>query len=222
MIVPAPLPFRSPQQLRDQQHPVPEASWGVDPWGTASRQILKAQPDFLCETVAGYCEGDVAAIWNAYARDIGGKPEAVILCDGTKVPAMNAAMATGIMAHSIELDDGHRWGTSHPAVAVIPAVLAVGEREGSSFRSILKAVAVGYDAMLRAARAINPSHLKRGFHSTGTCGSIGAAAGCASLLGLDPDRPTVALLPGSRPSGGYEVVCLPYDPELGPLDPLGP
>ncbi|WP_456361352.1 hypothetical protein [Vescimonas sp.] len=29
------------------------------------------------------------------------------------------------------------------------------------------------------------------------------------------------LLPGSRPSGGYEVVCLPYDPELGPLDPLG-
>ena len=30
------------------------------------------------------------------------------------------------------------------------------------------------------------------------------------------------LLPGSRPSGGYEVVCLPYDPELGPLDPLGP
>ena len=30
------------------------------------------------------------------------------------------------------------------------------------------------------------------------------------------------LLPGSRPSGGCEVVCLPYDPELGPLDPLGP
>ena len=73
----------------------------LGPGDIPERVLAKARrtlADFLCETVAGYCEGDVAAIWNAYARDIGGKPEAVILCDGTKVPAMNAAMATGIMA----------------------------------------------------------------------------------------------------------------------------
>ena len=193
----------------------------LGPDGVPERVLAKARrtlADFLCETVAGYCEGEVAAIWNAYARGIGGKPEAVILCDGTKVPAMNAAMATGIMAHSIELDDGHRWGTSHPAVAVIPAVLAVGEREGSSFRSILKAVAVGYDAMLRAARAINPSHLKRGFHSTGTCGSIGAAAGCAALLGLDPEPFAYAMSMGGLQSAGLQEM-LHDNPGIKTLQP---
>ena len=87
-----------------------------------SRRVLA---DFLSETAAGYKTGELARIYNAYALKMGGKEEATILCEGKKVPAVNAAMALGIMAHSIELDDGHRWGTSHPAVAVIPAVLVM-------------------------------------------------------------------------------------------------
>jgi 2-methylcitrate dehydratase PrpD len=158
-----------------------------------ARRVLA---DFLCETAAGFKEGELAAIYNAYVKETGGRAEATILCDGVKVPAPNAALAMGIMAHSIELDDGHRWGTSHPAVAVIPAVLAMGEKEGASYRELLKGIALGYDAMLRAARAINPSHLKRGFHSTGTCGSIGAAAGCASILKLPPEQFAFAMSMG--------------------------
>jgi len=122
------------------------------------------------------------------------------------------------MAHSIELDDGHRWGTSHPAVAVIPAVLALGEKEGASYREILKGIVVGYDAMLRAARAINPSHLKRGFHSTGTCGSIGAAAGCASILSLPPDRFAYAMSMGGLQSAGLQEMLHDH-PGIKPLQP---
>jgi 2-methylcitrate dehydratase PrpD len=174
--------------------------------------------DFLCETAAGYKEGELASIYNAYARETGGREEATILCDGAKVPATNAALAMGIMAHSIELDDGHRWGTSHPAVAVIPAVLALGEKEGASYREILKGIVVGYDAMLRAARAINPSHLKRGFHSTGTCGSIGAAAGCASILSLPPDRFAYAMSMGGLQSAGLQEMLHDH-PGIKPLQP---
>jgi 2-methylcitrate dehydratase PrpD len=166
-----------------------------------TRRVLA---DFLSELAVGYREGGFGKIWNEYVVGLGGKEESTILCVDRKVPAMNAAAAMGIMGHAIELDDGHRWGTSHPAVAVIPAVLAVAEREGRSLIDILSAIVIGYDVMLRSARAINPSHLKRGFHSTGTCGSLGAAAGCAHLLGLDAERMAYAVSMGGLQSAGLQ------------------
>jgi len=136
--------------------------------------------DFLSELAAGFYVGELAEAVNPYLVELGGKPESTLLCVGRKMPAQNAALGMGVMAHAIELDDGHRWGTSHPAVAIMPAVLAMAEREKSSYGEILLAIVIGYDMMLRTARAINPAHLKKGFHSTGTCGSLGAAAACAS------------------------------------------
>ncbi len=180
-----------------------------------ARRVLM---DFLCETAAGYREGELASLAIDYVKETGGRGEATILCDGAMVPAPWAALAMGIMAHSIELDDGHRWGTSHPAVAVIPAVLAMGEKSGSSFPEILKGIVIGYDAMLRAARAINPSHLKRGFHSTGTCGAIGAAAGCASIMGLSADKFAYAMSMGGLQSAGLQEM-LHDNPGIKPLQP---
>ncbi|GAB1399125.1 MmgE/PrpD family protein [Aminivibrio sp.] len=180
-----------------------------------SRRVLA---DFLSETAAGYKTGELARIYNAYALKMGGKEEATILCEGKKVPAVNAAMALGIMAHSIELDDGHRWGTSHPAVAVIPAVLVMAERTGASFGEILKGIAIGYDVMLRAARAINPAHLKWGFHSTGTCGSLGAAAGCASILSLPAEEFAYAVSMGGLQSAGLQEMLHDH-PGIKPLQP---
>ena len=174
--------------------------------------------DFLCETAAGYKEGEVASISIDYVRETGGKEEATVLCDGAMVPAPWAALAMGIMAHSIELDDGHRWGTSHPAVAVIPAVLAMAEKKKSSFTEILKGIVIGYDAMLRAARAINPSHLRRGFHSTGTCGAIGAAAGCASIMGLTAEKFAYAMSMGGLQSAGLQEMLHDH-PGIKPLQP---
>lgn len=172
--------------------------------GEVTEKARRVLADFLSELAVGYREGGFGKIWNEYVLELGGKEESTILCVGRKVPAMNAAASMGIMGHAIELDDGHRWGTSHPAVAVIPAVLAVAEREGSSFKDILAAIVIGYDVMLRSARAINPSHLKRGFHSTGTCGSLGAAAGCARLLGLDPEQMAYAVSMGGLQSAGLQ------------------
>lgn len=186
--------------------------------GAVMEKARRTLMDFLCETAAGYKEGEFAAIYTAYARETGGREEATILCDGAKVPAPNAALAMGIMAHSIELDDGHRWGTSHPAVAVIPAVLALGEKTNASFREILKGIIIGYDIMLRAARSINPSHLRRGFHSTGTCGSIGAAAGCASILSLPPEQFAYAVSMGGLQSAGLQEMLHDH-PGIKPLQP---
>ncbi|HCU34524.1 MAG TPA: MmgE/PrpD family protein [Armatimonadetes bacterium] len=164
-----------------------------------SRRVLA---DFLVALAVGYQEGSVAYAANEYFADLGGKPEATALGLDRKLPAVNAALLMGTMAHSIELDDGHRWGTSHPAVSVVPVALAIAERDGKSFPELLTAIAVGYDGMLRPARSVNPQHLDRGFHSTGTCGSLGAAAAAANLLGLGPTEIAYAISLGGLQSAG--------------------
>ncbi|MBC7331157.1 MAG: MmgE/PrpD family protein [Synergistetes bacterium] len=160
--------------------------------------------DFLGEVALGFKKGEAPPSIIRYLLKLGGKEEATILCVHKKVPAIHAAMALGALGHSTELDDGHRWGTSHPAVAIIPAVLALGEREGKSLREMLGAIVVGYDVMLRVARAINPSHLKRGFHSTGTCGSLGSAAACAFLKGFDDTKMAFSIAIGGLQSAGIQ------------------
>lgn len=174
--------------------------------------------DLLAALAVGYQEGAVAKIANDYFAGVGGAPEATVLGLDRKLPAINSAFLMGVMAHSIELDDGHRWGTSHPGVSVVPAVLAMAERNENSFGELLTGIVVGYDAMLRVARAINPQHLRRGFHSTGTCGSIGAAAGCAALLKLDKTQVAYAMSLGGLQSAGL-CEMLHDQPGIKPIQP---
>jgi 2-methylcitrate dehydratase PrpD len=76
----------------------------------------------------------------------------------------------------------------HPGCIVISAALAIGEARGLSGERILTAIAAGYENMIRIGLAIQPSHFKRGFQSTATCGGFGAATAAASLLFRGKDR----------------------------------
>jgi 2-methylcitrate dehydratase PrpD len=114
-----------------------------------------------------------------------GRPE-------TLAPAA-AALVNGTASHALELDDF--GGCGHSGAVVIPAVCAVAQHRGASGRDVLLAVVAGYDL---ASRVLHGSggyrpHNERGWHSTGTCGSFGAAAGVAKLLALPQDRYTHAL-----------------------------
>jgi 2-methylcitrate dehydratase PrpD len=117
------------------------------------------------------------------ARGLGASAEATLFAAG-RGSAAAAALANGVASHMLELDDVHKGSTLHPAAPVIPAALAVAEREHRDGRAFLLAVVLGYDAALRIGEAVNPSHY-RFWHPTGTAGTFGAAAAAASLLGLD-------------------------------------
>ncbi|MCF7935198.1 MAG: MmgE/PrpD family protein [Synergistales bacterium] len=182
------------------------------------RKARRVLVDFLSELAVGYREGPLARVLNPWLIEQGGRPEATLLGEDVLLPAGNAALGMGVMGHAIELDDGHRWGTSHPAVAVCPAALAAGERDSAAFPEILGAIVTGYEVMLRAARAINPSHLRRGFHSTGTCGSLGAAAAAASIAGLDAERTAFAISFGGLQSAGLQEMLHDH-PSSKPLQP---
>jgi 2-methylcitrate dehydratase PrpD len=128
------------------------------------------------------------------AKSLGGNPEATLLPDGSRSSAYMAALVNAAASHVVEMDDLHKGSILHPAAPVIPAALAMAEREGASGREFLAAVVAGYEVAIRVGEAMGPSHY-RFWHSTGTCGTFGAAAAAAKVLGLS--RPEIAMALGS-------------------------
>lgn len=117
--------------------------------------------------------------------------------------AETAAFVNGAGAHTIELDDSHGPSRTHAASVLVPAALAVGELADASVDDLLLALIAGYDVQARISKAMGvQSIFARGFHPSAVCGSIGAAAVGASLLGLSAETTTIALgLAASQSSG---------------------
>lgn len=98
------------------------------------------------------------------------------------------AFTNAFAAHVLELDDGHRHGMIHLGASIITAVLVVAEKEKLSSESILCGIVMGDEAAVRCARAIQPGHKMRGYHVSGTCGTIGSAMGIAFACGYNKEQ----------------------------------
>ena len=123
-----------------------------------------------------------------FVRAQGGVQEAAVVGSNVVTTAINAAMANGMLAHSDETDDSHAPSLTHPGCAVVPAALAVAERQNASGEALLRAVALGYDVGSRIARLMGGIDA-RGMHghATHTIGPMfGSTAAAAALVGLDP------------------------------------
>jgi 2-methylcitrate dehydratase PrpD len=140
-------------------------------------------------------------------KEMGGNEEATLVPTGERTASLWAALVNGAASHVTETDDIHRTGLVHPGVAVIPAALAMAEREGSSGRDLLTAMALGYEMAIRVGQALGPSHYEK-WHTTGTAGTFGAAAAAAKLLSLDPEQTTWALgSAGTQAAGVWEFLA---------------
>ncbi len=111
--------------------------------------------------------------------------ESSIIGFNRKTSPAQAAFINGLSSHVAELDDGVISGIVHPGSPVLSALLPVAEKEQIEGGDLLNGIVLGYEATTRLADAIQPSHKKRGYHATGTCGTIGAALGIASMLRLN-------------------------------------
>src|SRR6266481_3534385 len=121
-----------------------------------------------------------------FARAQGGVAEATVLATDVRTSAVNAALANGMFAHADETDDFEPVTKAHPGSHVVPAALAMAEREGRSGADLLAAVTLGYDVCCRFLLALGPD-LVRGSHRSaeGTSSTMGAAAAAASLAKLN-------------------------------------
>lgn len=91
--------------------------------------------------------------------------------------APSEVFLNGFAAHVLELDDGHRHGMIHLGASIVSAVLDVAKNEGLKSDDVIRGIVMGYEVAVRCARAIQPGHKERGYHVSGTCGTIGSAMG---------------------------------------------
>ncbi len=146
-----------------------------------------------------------------FAASQGGVAEAQVIGSNLVVPAINAAMCNAYMAHADETDDSHAPSLTHPGCAVVPAALAMAEREDASGEALLRAVALGYDVGSRIGRQINTENRVSGF-STHAMGPLFGCAAAASMLGrLDAHQVRQALAYTAQQASG--ITSWGRDPE---------
>ncbi len=134
---------------------------------------------------------------------LGGSPQATVLVTGSRTSAPQAALANGAMAHALDYDDTSPTMLGHPSVALVPAILALGEMGEASGRDVIAGYVLGFEVQARLGAALNPGLCDAGWHSTDVLGSLGAAAAGAKVLGLTPEETAMALGLSAAQAGGF-------------------
>ena len=169
-------------------------------------QTKKLILDLVGVLLAGYKLMEFPRMMVDYVASLGGVEEATVIQRKKKFPAVNAALANAACAHSLDMDDGHRFGALHPGTVIIPAALAAAELSRASTKEFIAGIVVGYEVMIRIGMAILPSSLNRGFHITGITGPFGAAAAAANILRLNRKETVGAFgMAGLQTSGLIQV-----------------
>jgi 2-methylcitrate dehydratase PrpD len=137
---------------------------------------------------------DGSTILRDYVRRTdGGEESTVFGAEVFRASAGAAAFLNAASGHAMDWDDTQLSTTAdrifglltHPTIPPLAAALAMGERLRASGERVLEAFLTGFEVECKIAESIHPNHYKKGFHSSGTIGTFGAAVAAAKLLGLD-------------------------------------
>ncbi|QWD65284.1 MmgE/PrpD family protein [Polynucleobacter sp. MWH-Aus1W21] len=147
--------------------------------------------DWFGSAIAGKGSRPVELI-TQFAQNMGGfdtnhaGPSEVLVSRKTSSPFL-AAMANAAASHVAEQDDVHNGSVFHPATVVFPPALACAQAIGASGEELLVAAIAGYEVGIRVGEFLGRSHYKV-FHTTGTAGTLAAAAAAGRLLKLLPEQ----------------------------------
>ncbi|MEO1408124.1 MAG: MmgE/PrpD family protein, partial [Pseudomonadota bacterium] len=108
----------------------------------------------------------------------------------------------GALGNILEMDDVDKRAILHPGPSIVPVAVALGSSLDVDMVEVLSAIVRGYEATIRLGRAAGPGHYAV-WHSTGTCGAVGAAAAASSLMQLDANKAAHALALGVSQSAGF-------------------
>jgi len=138
-----------------------------------------------------------------YVQSQGGSGEASVPTTNIRTSAINAALASGMFAHADETDDFEPITKAHPGCAVVPAAIALAEREDRSGGELIRAVTLGYDLCCRLLMALGPDHVRATHRSAeGVSSTFGAVGAAASLAKLDERAMRYALSYASQQVSG--------------------
>jgi len=156
------------------------------------KEVVEKTKHHVLDTLAAMVSGSrllpgTKAI--SYVKKLGGTPEASVIGSRILASAEHAALANGMLGHADETDDSHAPSLCHPGCAIVPAALAMAERERRGGTELLRAVALGYDVGTRVNMALHGYDFRDAGHSTHSFGpTFGAAAAAGALAGVNADR----------------------------------
>jgi 2-methylcitrate dehydratase PrpD len=162
--------------------------------------------DWFGSAVAGHGSRPVSSI-TRFALSMGPATGAAeVITTGARSSPYMAAMANAAASHVAEQDDVHNGSVFHPATVVFPAAVAAAQALGASGRELLTAAVAGYEVGIRVGEFLGRSHY-RVFHTTGTAGTLAAAAAVGRLLKLSPAAMAHALgSAGTQSAGLWEFL----------------
>lgn len=173
-------------------------------------EVMRKTEDLLVDwfgsAVAGKGARAVETLTH-FVLDMGpnGGPSEILFNRRSSSPYM-AAMANAAASHVVEQDDVHNGSVFHPATVVFSPALAVAQALGASGEEFLVACVAGYEVGIRVGEFLGRSHY-RIFHTTGTAGSVAAAATVGRLLKLTPEQMNHAFgSAGTQAAGLWEFL----------------
>ena len=187
--------------------------------------VLKTEDlwvDWFGSAVAGHNARPVASI-TRFALAMGPQqgPAEVIGPQGATSSPYLAAMANAAASHVAEQDDVHNGSVFHPAAVVFPPAVAVAQALGKSGKDLLTACVAGYEVGIRVGEFLGRSHYKI-FHTTGTAGTLAAAAAVGHLLGLNAAQMLHAFgSAGTQSAGLWEFLRTAHQDGCAPSDRRG-
>lgn len=162
--------------------------------------------DWIASAIAGKDAPAVRKLQEFVAAMGPQQGPAEVLVDRRRTSPYFAALINGASSHVVEQDDVHNSSVLHPAAVVFPAVIAAAQTEGKSGADVLLASIAGYEAGIRIGEFMGRSHY-RVFHTTGTVGTLAAAAAVAKLYGMDAEGINQALgSAGTQAAGLWEFL----------------
>jgi len=163
----------------------------------AKRTILNFVGTALCG-----CRDEAVELAIRALNPFFGPAHATVIGRSERADALSTAFLNAVSANVLEFDDTQLETVIHPAAPVVPAAFALAELRGVSGQELLHAVVLGVEAECRIGKAVTPSHYRRGWHITSTCGVFGAATAAGKLLGLDRKQMVWALGNAAAQSAG--------------------
>jgi 2-methylcitrate dehydratase PrpD len=153
-------------------------------------------------TALGGCRDEAMAVALQALAPFFGSAQATVIGRNERPDALNAAFLNAISANVLEFDDTHLGTVIHPMAPVAPALFALAEVRRATGEELLQALVLGVETECRIGAAVSPSHYRRGWHITSTCGVFGAAAAAGKLLRLDHQHMVWALGNAAAQSAG--------------------
>src|SRR4030042_6631697 len=134
-------------------------------------------------------EGDVLI---DIVKEMGGKPQATIMGDPTRVSCEQAAQVNRVITNMLDYDDDIlNPNIGHMSSLLVPVALAIGEYTNASGKDIINALVLGYEVVIRLRQAEDPSEevFLRSFEKIDFSGlAFGATAVAGKLLGLNGEQ----------------------------------